>query len=38
MLYAALALGLLSIAGLSLLRLLRQLGHFGGLSHEGPVP
>jgi hypothetical protein len=38
MLYAALALGLLSIAGLSVLRLLRQFGRFGGLSHEGPVP
>ena len=37
MLYAALALGLLSIAGASLLRMLWQLGQFGGLSHEGPV-
>jgi hypothetical protein len=37
LLYAALALGLLSIAGASLLRMLRQLGQFGGLSHEGPV-
>ena len=38
MLFAALALGLLSLAGVSLLRLLRQLGPFAGLSHEGPVP
>jgi hypothetical protein len=38
MLYAALAVGLLSIAGASLLRMLRQLGQYGGLSHEGPVP
>jgi hypothetical protein len=38
MLFAALALGLLSIAGFSLLRLLRRLGQFGGLSHEGPLP
>jgi hypothetical protein len=38
MLYAALALGLLSIAGLLALRLLRQFGQFGGLSHEGPEP
>ena len=38
MLYAALALGLLSIAGASLLRMLWQLGQVGGLSHEGPVP
>jgi hypothetical protein len=38
MLYAALALGLLSVAGLLLLRLLRQLGGFGGLSHRESVP
>jgi hypothetical protein len=38
MLYAALALGLLSVAGLSLLRMLRQLGQFSGLTHEGPMP
>jgi hypothetical protein len=38
MLFAALALGLLSIAGVSLLRMLRQLGPLRGLSHEGPVP
>jgi hypothetical protein len=38
MLYGALALGLLSIASLSLLRMLLRLGQFGGLSHEGPVP
>jgi hypothetical protein len=38
MLWAALALGLLSIAGLSLLRMLQRLEQFGGLSHEGPLP
>jgi hypothetical protein len=38
MLFAALALGLLSVAGASLLRLLRQLGGFGGIAHWGPLP
>jgi len=38
MLYASLALGLVAIAGLALVGLLRQLGRFAVLSNEGPAP